>query len=67
MQSAEGIQEPVIMYEGGEWSCEVRKRNVVLYKGLYDYIIVFNEYYKISVNVHTVFVKKSKLLSCYIN
>lgn len=60
MQSTEGTEEPVIMYVGGKWSSEVRKVSVVLCKGLYDCINVFNEYHKTSVSIHTAFVKKYK-------
>ena len=50
----EGIQELVIVYVGGKWSCEFGKINV-LSKGLYDCINVFNEYY---ISRLSLFVKK---------
>lgn len=56
VQAVEGIQELVIMYVGGKWSCEDERLHV-LYKGLYDYINVFNEYY---ISLLSLFVKKYK-------
>jgi hypothetical protein len=54
LQAIEGIQELVILYAGGNWSCEVGKINV-LSNGLYDCINVFNEYY---ISLLSSFVKK---------
>jgi hypothetical protein len=54
VQAIEGIQELVIVYAGGKYSCEAGKINVH-YKRLYDCISVFNEYY---ISLLSLFVKK---------
>ena len=56
VQAVEGIQELVIVYAGGKWSCEDGKIHM-LHKILYDYINVFSEYY---ISLLSLFVKKYK-------
>lgn len=50
----------MIMSVGGKLNCAVGKINIVLCTGLCGYIHVFNKYYKIYVNVCSVFVKTYK-------